>query len=123
VLPAPADWAGLSATLTLPATSPYGVVPAAVFTLLNRTGAAITLSPCPEYTVFVETDQTDLARWEVLGCSGHGTVPAHGATSFSVPAQSYSDGDPRGRPAPRTAVTVRVAIAGVRTATAITRTR
>jgi hypothetical protein len=73
VLPAPADWAGLSATLTLPATSPSGLVPAAVFTLLNRTGAAITLSPCPEYAVFVETDQTDLATREVLGCSGHRT--------------------------------------------------
>jgi hypothetical protein len=121
LLPAPADWAGLRATLTVPSTSPAGVVSGSVFTLHNATGAPIVLSPCPEYFVLVQTARMSGAGSHPFDCRAHGTVPAHGKVAFPLPEQDAGQGDPNEHPSGGTVVTIEVAIAGVPTATATTR--
>ncbi|MDX6244651.1 MAG: hypothetical protein QOE76_2374, partial [Frankiales bacterium] len=103
---------------SLPLISDPSVLAPFTVTLSNPTAQPIALSPCPEYTFFLAAGSTEQAGPAVLPCHQHETVPAHGSTTFTIPAQSYAWA-PQTRVPSGTRITVRIAIAGVPTATAI----
>jgi hypothetical protein len=116
----PPDWAGLRATLTLPATTDGHTLPAAAVELHNITAAPITISPCPDYALDIDSSVT--AGTEMDGGGGAvpcpqsaRVVPAHGVISYHLDARPYDQGGPGNGANHGSTVTARFAIAGIPT--------
>ena len=122
----PPEWSGLTATLTLPATTDGQTLRSAVVRLQNTTGAPIVMSPCPDYAL--DIDNLTAGGSALQGGGGAlpcprspQVVPAHGMIRYDLGAQSYDEGDPGGGANPGSTVTARFAIAGIPTARATSR--
>jgi hypothetical protein len=122
----PPQWAGLRATLTLPATTDGHTLPAAVVELHNTTATPITISPCPDYVLDIDSSVT--GGTEMDGGGGElacprpaGVVPAHGTISYHLDARHYDQGGPGNGANQGSIVTARFAIAGIPSARATLR--
>jgi hypothetical protein len=119
----PPEWAGLRATLTLPATTDGSTLSSAVVQLENTTAAAIVMSPCADYAL--DIDNATAGGSALQGGGGSlpcphtpEVVPANGAISYELGPQTYDEGDPAGGATKGSTVTARFAIAGISTARA-----
>lgn len=122
----PPEWAGLRATLTLPATTDGRTLSSAVVQLQNTTAVPIVLSPCPDYALDIDNATAIGSALQggggALPCpSPPQVVPAHGTLSYDLGAQSYDEGDPAGGAPQGSTVTANFAIAGIPTARATSR--
>jgi hypothetical protein len=122
----PPQWAGLRATLTLPATTDGHTLPAAVVDLQNTTAVPITISPCPDYTLDIDSAVTGGTEMDAGGgalqCPQRAQViPAHAAISYHLDARPYDQGGPGNGANQGSTVTARFAIAGILTARATLR--
>jgi hypothetical protein len=122
----PPQWAGLQATLTLPATTDGHTLPSVVVELRNTTAVPITISPCPDYSLDIDStvpNGTEMdAGGGVLPCTQSAQViPAHGAISYHLGAQPYDQGGLGNGANQGSVVTARFAIAGIPTASGTTR--
>jgi hypothetical protein len=125
-LPPPPEWAGLRATLTLPATTDGRTLSSAVVQLQNTTGAPIVMSPCPDYALDIENPTAIGTALQggggALSCPrSPRVVPAHGAISYDLGPQTYDEGDPAGGAPQGSTVTANFAIADIPTAQAFAR--
>ena len=122
----PSEWAGLRATLTLPATTDGHTLRSAVVQLQNTTAVPIVMSPCPDYALDIDNLTAGGSALQggggALRCpQSPQVVPAHGTIRYDLGAQSYDEGDPGGGANPGSTVTARFAIAGIPTARATSR--
>ncbi|HEY5202958.1 MAG TPA: hypothetical protein VIJ31_18815 [Acidothermaceae bacterium] len=119
----PPEWAGLRATLTLPATTDGQTLRSAVVQLQNTTGVPLVMSPCPDYALDIDNVTAGGSALQggggALPCPQSAqVVPAHGTIRYDLGAQSYDEGDPGGGANSGSTVTARFAIAGIPTARA-----
>jgi hypothetical protein len=122
----PPQWAGLRATLTLPATTDGHTLPAVVVDLQNTAAVPITISPCPDYTLDIDSAVTGGTEMDAGGgalpCPQRAQViPAHAAISYHLDARPYDQGGPGNGANQGSTVTARFAIAGIPTARATLR--
>jgi hypothetical protein len=122
----PPEWAGLRATLTLPATTDGHTLPAAVVELHNTTAVPITISPCPDYVLDIDSSVSGGTEMDggggVMPCPQSArVVPARGTISYHLDARPYDQGGPGNGATPGSIVTARFAIAGIPTARATLR--
>jgi hypothetical protein len=121
----PPQWAGLQATLKLPATTDGQLLSAVVVELRNTTAAPITMSPCPDYTLDIDStvpNGTEMdAGGGVLPCTQPAQViAAHAAINYHLDAGPYDQGGEGDGADQGSVVTARFAIAGIATARATT---
>jgi hypothetical protein len=119
----PPDWAGLRATLQLPATTDGHTLPAEVVELRNTTAVPITISPCPDYALDIDSAVSNGTEMDggggALSCPPVAQIiPANGVIRYHLDARSYDEGDGASR---GSIVTARFAIAGIPTAIATLR--
>jgi hypothetical protein len=119
----PPEWAGLRASLTLPATTDGHTLPAAVVELHNTTAVPITISPCPDYVLDIDSSVSGGTEMDggggAMPCPQSArVVPAHGTISYHLDAQPYDQGGPGNGANHGSIVTARFAIAGIATARA-----
>ena len=122
----PPDWAGLRATLSMPATTDGHTLPAAVVELQNTTAVPIAISPCPDYALDIDSSVSvgtamQASRGALTCPPSARVVPAHGAISYHLDAQPIDEGDPGDGATHGSIVTARFAIAGIPTARATLR--
>jgi hypothetical protein len=122
----PPEWAGLRATLALPATTDGHTLSSAVVQLENTTTVPIVMSPCADYALDIENltagGSALQAGGGALPCPrAPRVVPAHGAISYGLGPQTYDDGDPGGGANAGSTVTAHFAVAGIPTARATSR--
>ena len=125
-LAAPLEWAGLRATISMPATTDGHTLPTAVVELQNTTAVPIAISPCPDYALDVDSSfgggtAMQAGRGALTCPPSARVVPAHGAISYHLDAQPFDGGGPGGGANPGSIVTARFAIAGIPTARATLR--
>jgi hypothetical protein len=125
VLPPPASWSGLSAQLSVPAHSGRQSLTGLTLTLRNGTASDIYLSPCPAYAIVVSSTVSGGTAIDAdpalpLPCKDDEVVPAHGEWQFRLPSFAYAEGESDAGAQPGSTVTIKVAIAGVPTASATT---
>jgi hypothetical protein len=118
VLTPPPDWAGLHATLSLPATTDGQTLAGQVVALTNNTDSPIAISPCPNYALTITNavgGGTELTVGTgALPCGQEpSAIRAHGSVNYKLDSSSY---DPGQAPPIGTVVTVDFAIAGTATA-------
>ncbi|HEY5455926.1 MAG TPA: hypothetical protein VIJ96_10680 [Acidothermaceae bacterium] len=119
----PPEWAGLHATLTLPATTDGHTLGSAVVQLQNTTAVPIVMSPCPDYALDIDNSTAVGSALQggggALSCpQSPQVVPAHGTIRYDLGARSYDEGDPAGGAPQGSTVTAHFAIAGIPTARA-----
>jgi hypothetical protein len=122
----PPEWAGLRATLTLPATTDGHTLSSAVVQLENTTAVPIVISPCADYALDIENSTAGGTALQggggALPCpQSPEVVPASGTISYDLGAQTYDEGDPGGGANEGSTVTASLAIAGIPTARATAR--
>ena len=122
----PLDWAGLRATLSMPATTDGHTLPAAVLELHNTTAVPIAISPCPDYALDIDSSVSvgtamQASRGALTCPPSARVVPAHGAISYHLDAQPFDEGGPGDGANHGSIVTARFAIAGIPTARATLR--
>jgi len=122
----PPEWAGLRATLTLPATTDGSTLSSAIVQLENTTAVPIVMSPCPDHAL--DIDNATAVGSALQGGGGAlpcpqspQVIPAHGTIRYDLGPQTYDEGDPGGGAKPGSTVTARFAIAGIPTARATSR--
>gem|GEM_PF-5761778 len=126
VLTPPPQWAGLQATLTLPSTTDGHTLSGVVVQLRNTTAAPITMSPCPDYTLDIDSTVANGTAMDegrgVLPCTPTAQViPAHAAINYHLDARPYDQGGPGNGANQGSILTARFAIAGIPTALATAR--
>jgi hypothetical protein len=119
----PPEWAGLRATLTLPATTDGSTLSSAVVQLENTTTVPIVMFPCADYALDIDNSTAGGTALQggggALPCpQSPRVIPANGTISYDLGPQPYDEGDPGGGATPGSTVTARFAIAGVPTAVA-----
>jgi hypothetical protein len=126
-LPPPAAWSGLRVKLRLPGSESRHRIQGMQVLVENTTSQAISLDPCPSYTVVVISHSTgggieyDTSSGR-LGCTEPPlTVPPHETRTVALPDREY--GSLPHRPQSGTRVRLSFAIAGVPTASGTTRVR
>jgi hypothetical protein len=122
----PPEWAGLRATLTLPATTDGSTLSSAVVQLENTTAVPIVMSPCADYALDIENSTAGGSALQggggALPCpQSPEVVPANGTISYDLGPQTYDEGDPGGGANEGSTVTASFAIAGIPTALATAR--
>jgi hypothetical protein len=125
VLTPPPDWAGLHATLSLPATTDGQTLAGPVVALTNNTDSPIAISPCPNYALVITNavgagTELDVGTGALPCAQGPQAIAAHGSAHYTLDSASY---DPGQAPSVGTVVTVDFAIAGTATVHATSRVR
>jgi hypothetical protein len=93
VLPPPAAWSSLTATLGRVETAP--VIEPFTVTLTNDSDNDVIFDPCPQFRVVVDYEYSQATDGGLFPCDTAPGVPAHGKVTVNLPPLSLGDDDSR----------------------------